>query len=285
MLVPEYDLDNEATWEVITDPGADPSFDRELINIGGLNQFNEPNLIRRWASTYHDPMSADSNLKYWIANKNPVLVGFEYAVGYTYLNKSGRRVRVKSALKVPAGVAFTPIMQAAATLEDVPPHILIPIPKYSKVQLGERRHIIEIYRSPEFLRRSGRYEQTHDNGEAEVTVSCKGCGGFNLKPTGNEDEHVCLDCGSKRQSVVVFNEIKHERLLNDFPARGCYDYFLRLETAKGLYHPADGEALEGIRRLWNYQQKPLKEQELDNEKVNQLAARGKNRRINEIWAN
>jgi hypothetical protein len=46
------------------------------------------------------------------------------------------------------------------------------------------------------------------------------------------------------------------QLLQPFPSEGCYDYWLRLERANLTYHPPDGEALEVIRALWEWEQTP-----------------------------
>ncbi len=262
MKIPEYDLDRPETWKPLREPYVDPSFDRALIEIAGLNRYGEPNLMRRWGCTWKDPQNASGALKYFLTHTSPTLKGFEWVQdGETF---------------------FT------TKLADVPASVLIPVPKYESHQLGERRWIIEQYRSPDFLSRSGRYKDVHDTGESELRVSCKNCGSCATQATDNEDERICLSCGSKRMSTVEFREIKNERLLNDFPERGCYDYFLRLQTedgtANGLYRPCDGKALEDIRRQWAFQQLSLNEQEVEREKLNRMAARERNKRKNAIWA-
>lgn len=258
MLVPEYDLNNPSSWTVLREPIVDPFFDKGLIKIAGLNPFGKPNLVKRWGCTYKDPQNAAGALKYFLTNASPTLRGFEYTLdGVTHF---------------------------AATLSEVPTSVLIPIPKYTSSQLGERRWVIEQWRSPAFLRKSGRYQDIHDTGESEIRISCKNCGSHMLALTGREDETECVMCGSKRQSVVETREIKNERLLNDFPVEGCYDYFLRLETQAGLYRAADEGALQALHQLWINQHKSFKEQEVDEQKLNDLAAADKARRINNIWA-
>lgn len=274
MLIDEYNLNDNSTWAVLPAPYVDPSFDDALIEIAGRNDFGEPMLVRRWGCSYRDPQNADGALKYFLTNTAPTLSGFEY-------EDNGQAFRVKH-------------------LSDVPAHVLIPIPKYESHQLGERRWIIEQYRSAEFLKRSGRYELTHDTGETELRISCKNCGSGNLMlgtvssknsvcASSDPYERQCRDCGSRRMSVVDFREIKNERLLNDFPTEGCYDYFLRLQTengtANGLYRPCDGKALDDIRAQWAHQQKSFGEQEIVRKKRNELNQKEVKRRQSEAWTN
>lgn len=234
MLVPEYDDFDPQSWFPIGEPTVDSSFDKELLRIAGTNPFGKPNLVRRWGVTHRDEMSTLDEPKYLYVVKNPTLIGFEFK------DENGEQCFVKR-------------------LEDVPANVLIPVPKYNNPKLGERRWIIEVWRSAEFLARSDRYRETHDTGDSETAISCRNCGSGMLRLTGREDERECVICGSRRQSVVETREIKNERIFRDFPAEGCYDYFLKLETASGLYHPANGGALGAIHDLWTFTQKSLKE--------------------------
>lgn len=260
-LVPEYDTEDPQTWYPIAEPSVDSSFDKELIRIAGLNPFGQPMLQKRWAVSYIDPMAETDEPKYLYVVKNPTLIGFEFT------DEGGTRF--------------------VKRLEDVPPHVLIPVPKYNNPKLGERRWVIEVWRSAEFLARSDRYRQTHDTGDSEIRISCRNCGG-QMRRTGNEDERVCIVCGSKRQSIVETREIKNERLLRDLPAEGCYDYFLRLETADGFYRPADAGSLNIIRLVWAHTQKSQQEKNRlylkQKEAEAQQALASKRERHDYIWS-
>jgi hypothetical protein len=256
MLVPEFDLEDESTWTVITAPPVDASFLEGLKEIGGLNPLGKPMLQLVWGATHVDPQSADGDLKYFLCDSPPVLRGFEFKM-------DGETHRVKS-------------------LAEVPLTVLIAEPRYESEQLGQRRFIVEEWHSPEFLAKSGRYMETHDTGESELTISCRNCGG-GMKPTGREDERVCVVCGSKRQSVVEFREIKNERLLKDIPREGVYDHFFTIQTKQGLYHPADAEALEGVRRLWEWRKRSFKERSRDIKAGRQMAATRTRQARREIW--
>lgn len=230
-MIPEFNLEDESTWVVIAAPPVDPSFQAGLKEIAGLNPYEQPILRLVWGGTHRDEQDPAGGLKYWLCDTPPVLKGFEY-------QDNGNTVRVK-------------------TLAEVPTNILMTIPKYESVELGERRWKIEIWHSPLFLERSGRYSETHDTGDSEITISCRGCGG-QMRPTGREDERVCIECGSRRQSIVEIREIKNEQLLKEIPSSGVYDHFMTLQTKAGKYHAADDEALEGVRRLWNFNQQSFK---------------------------
>jgi hypothetical protein len=134
--VPEYDLNNPATWvvirerDVISEREAE-AVQRELVHIAGLNEYGKPNLVMRWGVTYLDPMNMDDMPKYYLSTNGPVLVGHQYR------DEAGQMCTVRK-------------------LEEVPTH-KISIPLYRATHLGERRFIVEQYRSPEFLKRSGRY--------------------------------------------------------------------------------------------------------------------------------
>lgn len=236
--VPEYDLRNPATWTVVREAevwseSEAAAFQAELVRIAGLNPFGKPNLVIRWAVTYEDPMMPDGRPKYYLSTNEPTLAGFHYR------GPAGETVTVKD-------------------LADVPAHVLIAEPFYEETHLGERKFVVEQWRSADFLARSGRYRETHDTGEGYQTVACRNCGG-RMQETGREDERACVECGSRRQSVVEHREIKSERLLNDLPAEGCYDFFMRLELPGDKFRPADAVALADIEREWRERQKPFAE--------------------------
>lgn len=255
-MIPEYDDTDPNTWYAIPQPSVDPTLLRRLEGIGGFNAYGKPNLELRWGVTYRDPMSVADEPKYLYVVKEPVLIGFEFT-------EDGQTRFVKK-------------------LEEVPSHVLISVPKYNDVRLGERRWIVEQYRSPEFLKASGRYQFTHDTGDAEIRICCKNCGG-GMRPTGREDERVCISCGSKRQSIVEFNDIKNERLLKDFPEEGCYDFFMRLETPDGRGRPFDGFALIDIEREWHRRQRPAGERQREVAEGRKRMAAHVRQARREIW--
>lgn len=229
----DYDLANEATWTVMEAPPVDPSWIEQLTRIGGLNPFKQPMLVWRWGATYRDPMAVDNGLKYWLCNRESTLMGFEYTDPATQ-----EKVFVKREAEVPSTV-------------------LIAVPKYTgQIQLGERRIIIEQWRSPEFLARSGRYQETMllDPGKTYEWYFCRNCN-WSLVCNGPDTEpQPCPRCGSHRYYQRTHREEGDGRLLRSFPREGCYDYFLRLENELGEPLPPDANALRQIAAAWAAQQ-------------------------------
>lgn len=130
-------------------------------------------------------------------------------------------------------------------------------------QYGERRWFIEIWRSPEFLKRSGRYRQVFDQDRVQEFYFCKACD-TEIKASPETlallgTTPPCSKCGSSRSYTREIRETNEGRLLKDFPTRGCYDYWLRLERADLTYHPLNNEALKVCRALWVWEQTPLNE--------------------------
>jgi DNA-directed RNA polymerase subunit RPC12/RpoP len=128
---------------------------------------------------------------------------------------------------------------------------------------GERRWIIEIWRSTEFLKRSGRYNQVFDQDRVQEFYFCVACDA-EIKASRETLEMLgstppCESCGSKRSYTREIREMSEGRLLKDFPVQGCYDYWLRLERANLTYHPLNREALKICRALWEWEQTPLNE--------------------------
>lgn len=264
-VVPEYDLQNPSTWTVLRErdvwsESEAAAFQRELVRIAGLNPFGKPNLQIIWACVAEDPQMPDGRPKYYVSTNEPTLAGFRY-------RDAGKLVTVKD-------------------LAEVPPHVLIAEPFYEETHLGERRFIVEVWHPAEFLARTGRYRETHDTGDSYQTISCRNCGG-RMRETGREDEKVCVGCGSRRQSVVEHREIKGERLLNDLPAEGCYDFFMRLELPGDKFRPADASALADIAREWEERQKPFKEKNAavlkQRGREADLKARRKAAHLESVW--
>lgn len=243
--MPEYNLDEPSTWTVIEkravlSESEEQAIQDELISIAGLNPFGKPILEMRWAVTYLDPMLFDDKPKYYLSSNDPVLIGRGYR------DDQGT-------------------FQAVEKIEDVPADKLY-IPLYSETHLGERRFIVERWRSAEFLKASGRFQQTRDNGTVLTYFKCRSCGLHVPTPPElvNADvERVCLSCGSKRVSPVDIREEGEGKLMRDLPREGCYDYFLRLQRKDGTYHPPDARALAGIRELWVKHQRSFSEKDAD----------------------
>lgn len=123
---------------------------------------------------------------------------------------------------------------------------------HNGVQLGERRWIVEIWRSPSFLERSGRYK------------------------------------------LETIQDVDGEKLLKSIPSEGCYDYWLRLERADMTtqpptlkYQPADNEAMQVVRRAWEFEQEsPSERDALDraNREQQRRAIIAANReQRNQLW--
>lgn len=127
-------------------------------------------------------------------------------------------------------------------------------------QYGERRWIIEIWRSPEFLERSGRYKILNDPDTVTEFYFCVACGDeIQVSPATLQllgDVPPCLSCGSKRHRTELIREMGKGQLLQEFPAEGCYDYWLRLERADYSYHPPDAEAIKAIEHIWQFELLP-----------------------------
>lgn len=136
---------------------------------------------------------------------------------------------------------------------------------FAREQLGERRFIIEIWRSPEFLRRSGRYQTLIAPDVVQEFHFCRACE-TEIECTPETLEVLgsvppCSKCGSKRSRTETVRESGGKRLLNEFPSEGCYDYWLRLERANLTYHPPDNEALMVIKGLWEWELTPQNERD------------------------
>jgi hypothetical protein len=213
-------------------------YQRELVRIAGLNPFGEPNLVIRWAVAYDDPMVPDGKPKYFYVSTEPVLIGSGYNEGNEFIN---------------------------CPIDDVPPHKIC-TPLYGSTHLGERRFIVERWRSAEFLAKSGRYQQTVDADDISTWYYCKNCGeGVPVQPgTENLDvQRTCRKCHSRRVSLREERQSGQGVLLNSLPERGCYDFFYRIEELGGTFHPPDGRSLEAVRQLWAQSQRTFAEKDAE----------------------
>lgn len=221
-------------------PEVDPRFIAGLTNIGGLNPFGKSVLRCIWGATQVDEMAVGNHLKYWLANKDAELSHFEFTCPVT-----GMLLQVEK-------------------LEEVPPAVLIPVPKYRQIELGERRFIIEIWRSPQFLAASNRYteQSVFDNGATTEFFFCRGCGA-ELPATPQDGPAACARCGSRRHYIQEMREAGEGQLLRTNPVEGCYDFFLRLENGLGDPMAPDEHALKLIEQLWRATKKSRKEKLTD----------------------
>ena len=133
-------------------------------------------------------------------------------------------------------------------------------------QYGERRWIIEIWRSPEFLQRSGRYKIIRDSDTVVERYFCKACDEEIQTSTATLQllgaVPPCPKCGSSRSRTELIREMGKGQLLQEFPAQGCYDYWLRLERADLSYHPLDNEAIRAVEQIWQFELLPENERDL-----------------------
>jgi hypothetical protein len=222
----DYDLDNPGSWEVMPPPEMDREWEQQLTRIGGLNPFGQPNLVWRWGATYVDPMKESGDLKYLVAKKEPELRGFEFTDPVT-----GMTLFVE-------------------TEKEVPPSI-VAVPKYEAVQLGERKIIIERWRSAEFLARCGRYRANmlRDPDKTYQWFFCKACNA--VLTVGDDGPRPCPQCGSKRSYLRELRIDGEGKLLRSFPHEGCYDFFVRLENEHDEPLPPDRAALNMIEAVWH----------------------------------
>lgn len=263
--VPDYNLLDESTWTIIPESEVwgqtdRENFQRELIRIAGLNPFGQSNLRIVWGVTHMDEMLLDDKPKYWVSSNNPVVVALQYR------DKKGQVITVKQEEDVPRKTLFWPV--------------------YNNVHLGERRFMVEVWRSPEFLKASGRYQTTFDVGEQRTYFECRNCRSTvpSAPHTLQADvERICLACGSKRVSPVDIREDVVERLFADFPEQGCYDLFLRLERKDGTYHAPDGEALAGIAWKWERDNRTFKQKDAEIKQGREREAKASTLRRRTIW--
>ena len=196
-------------------------------------------LVARWGATYKDPMSVDGGLKYFLANRERILIGFDFTCPVTGLPMFVEK------------------------MEEVPTAVLLAVPRYSDAtELGERRWIIEQWRSSEFMARSGRYTEgtVRDNGASTDFVFCKGC---DAELSIDKDPgKPCPDCGSFRTYIKTEREDGHGKLLHTNPTEGVYDFFCRLENQLNEPLDADEHALKLIEQLWRYQQQTSRRDKL-----------------------
>lgn len=224
---------------------------KELTRIGGLTPIGKPWLMLRWGASYTEPDArGNQRIKYWLANTEPVCTGYYY------------RMDDGGIVRVPHGYLH------------IVPEDKIALPLYESEELGERRWIIEQWRTPEFIDKSGRndYDATHDN--LPELLCCRRC--QTPKP---ERGKRCPECGETEE---YHTKGDGRRLIAETRGEGRYDFFMRLEGRKfdcekceegvcddikhASYRPVNALTLQAVENLWNYQQKrSYQEKTADNE--------------------
>lgn len=144
-------------------------------------------------------------------------------------------------------------------------------------QYGERRWFIEIWRSPEFLKQSGRYQHVAEPDSVVEFYFCKACDA-QIKVSAETLNHYgavpkCDACGSTRSRTELIRESGGGRLLKEFPVEGCYDYWLRLERADLTYYPLDQQAVTITKALWEWELKPQNERDALEQADREIARR------------
>lgn len=237
--IQEYDIANRDTWVPMAAPASleeIESVQAELTRIGGRTPIGTPWLMLRWGATHTEWIAGAQRLKYWLANTEDV------CTGYYYRTDEGQMVKV----------GFGDL---SAVPEDK-----IALPLYEHQELGERRWIIEQWRSLAFMTESGRSAYTHDN--LPELVCCRVCD----TPKAERGD-ACVECGSRGEYETKGDG---RRLLPDIDGGGHYDFFMRLEGRRpgcemcdqgvcadathSTYRPAVGRYLQAVAAQWTYQQ-------------------------------
>lgn len=130
----EYELTNPATWHVWDEPHIDPAFTRALTKLRGLNRNSLPHFRMVWGGTHQEFSNGRWELKYKLCDTPSVLIGHQFRNPLT-----GETIMVNSLDRVP---------------DDV-----ISLPVYKSEELGQLRHIIERWTSPEQLEAAGRFDE------------------------------------------------------------------------------------------------------------------------------
>lgn len=226
----EYDLDTPESWIIYPPPPCDGGFDDELLRIAGLNPHGEPMLRKVWGATHR----SKGELTYKLCSTDPVLCGHQFTHPET-----GETCEVKTLAEVPAGV-------------------LITVPLYEGKELGELRWIIERWVSPEDLEKQGYFNTALQYNVVENwQMQAEAKREFLAMVRAGEDPEKALmkvenQCDRAR-TFEIDQDLK-TYFDSEWRTKGDYQFFFRLERADGTYHPADGEALEAIAMIWNYNQ-------------------------------
>jgi hypothetical protein len=147
-------------------------------------------------------------------------------------------------------------MREVKTLAEVPEgKICVPI--YRSVELGELRWIVLKWKSPEDLERMGFFDKSLRYQAVESDMGAEAFLEFQARVASGESPETAFvkveNQADRARPLKVDSEI--ETFFDpEWRKSGDYHFFFRLERADGSYHPADGEALEGIRLLWESEQ-------------------------------
>lgn len=134
----EYLENDESTWQYQRLPDIPEDFVRELVKIGGLNRFGQPNLRVVKGNEVKNDKAEDQKLLKYHAGWTPNEVS-----GYFYLVDGERHFTTR--------------------LEDIDPGAVV-FPAMNQEELGLLRYVIEKWVSPEELADAHRFEQRYEEG-------------------------------------------------------------------------------------------------------------------------
>lgn len=252
----EYDLENPATWVVYEAPPCDPTFDVELLRIGGTNRDGAPNLMKVWGGTHR----AKGVLVYKLCDTEPVIVGYQY-------KHRGKVRTVDTADEVPKGILAIPILES--------------------LELGELRWVIHRWVSPEELDRMGyfdaslRYQLPNNDQTGAAIAEAKA-----MVLAGEDPETAWTKVENQldRARGTEIDQTFKQYFDPEWRKSGDYQFFFRLERADGSYHPPDSEALEAIDAMWKYNMSTTPaEREADLAADAEKREQEKQARIDALW--
>lgn len=137
----EYFPDDPESWTVKEEPSRPEYFDRELIEIAGLNRHGKPHLRLVWGGTQLSDRTEDTKrLKYHAGWSQREVQGWRYRQGDEWV--------------------FT------ENIDDLDPSVMI-FPETRQEQLGVPRWIIERWISPEELERQHRFQSRKEFHDTE----------------------------------------------------------------------------------------------------------------------
>jgi hypothetical protein len=255
----EYNLDDESTWVVREAPPLDSDFNEGLIKIAGWNRFGEQMLRVVWGGTHR----AKGILVYKLCDTPETLIAHQYREP-----SLGQMVEVKKLADVPDGA--------------------ISIPKYGSIELGELRWMIERWVSSEQLEHMGYFDESLGRIVTELPTDTRYAHQeFKARVRAGEKPETALARVEgeldRQRSMECDQEIK-EYFDPEHRAHGDYQLFLKLERSNGMFHEADGEALEGIRAMWEYNENTPLSQIIADEKAASEARRADvQRRLQALW--
>lgn len=150
----EYNPDEGSGWWKKESPVADPSFQKGLTELAGMNPFGKPNLRVEWAGKLLHDITEQPQLKYKITAN--------VTTGYYYEKADGTIGTTAS-----KGDAI-----------DAAPNGFY-VPKKEQIPVGRLRWVIEQWESAESLREKGRFTRLYDDTGQKVLRSLPPEGVYN----------------------------------------------------------------------------------------------------------